>query len=218
MKRSVFALAALLAFSAAAFAQSPKAATYITDEQVKAINASPGIDRQIVSVDIGKLNEAVGIIHRGPTTPPAGARGAGGGAAGRGAATAAAQAQPCGEQMTTLPAGATPGGISHDHQTETYIIVSGGGTLVTGGRIANGRKSAPESDVTKVLNGPSCSGAIVGDDVVKKVVKVGDIIIIPANVPHGWTDISDHVDYLSVRPDPDRVLPAGYVNPVIKKP
>src|SRR5262245_65013335 len=120
MKRSVFALAALLSFSAAAFAQSPKAATYITDEQVKAINASPGIDRQIVSVDIGKLNEAVGIIHRGPTTPPAGARGAGGGAAaaggagaaGRGAAAApAAQAQPCGEQMTTLPSGATAGGI-----------------------------------------------------------------------------------------------------------
>ena len=120
--------------------------------------------------------------------------------------------------MTTLPAGATAGGISHDHQTETYIIVSSGGTLVTGGRIVNGRKSAPESDVTKVLNGPSCSGAIVGDDVVKKVVKTGDIIIIPANVPHGWTEITDHVDYLSVRPDPDRVLPAGYVNPVIKKP
>ena len=120
--------------------------------------------------------------------------------------------------MTTLPAGATSGGISHDHQTETYIIVSGGGTLVTGGRIANGRKSGPDSDVTKVLNGPSCSGAIVGDDVVKKVVKTGDIIIIPANVPHGWTEITDHVDYLSVRPDPDRVLPAGYVNPIMKKP
>jgi len=218
MERSVFALAALLGFSAAAFAQSPKAATYITDEQVKAINASPGIDRQIVSVDIGKLNEAVGIIHRGPTAP-AGGRGAAApaAAAGRGAA-AAPPAQPCGEQVTTIPAGATPGGISHDHQTETYIVVSGGGTLVTGGRIANGRKSAPESDVTKVLNGPSCSGAIVGDDVVKKVVKTGDIIIIPANVPHGWTEITDHVDYLSVRPDPDRVLPAGYVNPVIKKP
>jgi hypothetical protein len=36
-------------------------------------------------------------------------------------------------------------------------------------------------------------------------------------VPHGWTDIGDHVDYLSVRPDPDRVLPAGYVNPALKK-
>ncbi|PYS28775.1 MAG: hypothetical protein DMG11_11415 [Acidobacteria bacterium] len=205
-------IALLVAFSALAATQSPKGATYITEEQVKAINASPGVDRQIVSVDIGKLNEAVGIIHRGPTGAPAAA------AAGRGAAAApAAAAQPCGEQATTPPAGGTPGGISHDHQTETYVIISGGGTLVTGGHIVNGRKSAPDSDVTKVLNGPSCSGIIAGNDVVKRMVKAGDIVIIPATVPHGWTDITDHVDYLSVRPDPDRVLPAGYVNPIIKK-
>ena len=95
--------------------------------------------------------------------------------------------------------------------------MSGGGTLVTGGKIVNGRRSAPESAVTKVLNGPSCSGAIAGSDVVMKVVKPGDIIIIPAGVPHGWTDITDHVDYLSVRPDPDRVLASDYVNPTIKK-
>jgi mannose-6-phosphate isomerase-like protein (cupin superfamily) len=222
-----------LSYAATAIAQSPKAATYITDEQVKAVNATPGVDRQIVSVDIGKLNEAVGIIHRGPTTAGAGrgpgaAAGAGGAAAGRGtgagagASAAAGRAQaaapvPCGEQSTTPPPAGTASGISHDHQTETYIIVSGGGTLVTGGRIVNGRKSAPESEVTRVLNGPSCSGLIMGDDVVKKVVKTGDIIIIPAGVPHGWTDITDHVDYLSVRPDPDRVLPAGYVHPALKK-
>jgi len=41
-------------------------------------------------------------------------------------------------------------------------------------------------------------------------------VIIPFGVPHGWTDITDHVDYLSVRPDPDHVLQAGYVNPVLK--
>ena len=201
----------LFVFSTVAAAQSPKAATYITDGQVKAINALPGVDRQIVSVDIGKLNEAVGIIHRGPTAAPAGARGAGTGAA---AATIPA-AQECGEKTSATPAGGFPGGIEHDHQTETYVIVSGGGTLVTGGHIVNGRKSAADSDVTKVLNGPSCSGAIAGDDVVKRVVGPGDIIIIPATVPHGWTDIADHVDYLSIRPDPDRVLPAGYVNPAI---
>ena len=45
----------------------------------------------------------------------------------------------------------------------------------------------------------------------------GSALYIPAGVPHGWTDIADHVDYLSVRPDPDRVLPAGYVNPALKK-
>jgi quercetin dioxygenase-like cupin family protein len=105
----------------------------------------------------------------------------------------------------------------HDSQTETYVIVSGGGTLVTGGHILNGRKSAPDSEVTRVLNGPSCSGTIAGPDVVRKQVKTGDVIIIPAGVPHGWTDITDHVDYLSVRPDPDRVLAKDYVHPVLKR-
>src|SRR2546421_5741286 len=104
MKKSRWTLFALwISFSAVAFAQSPKAATYITDEQIKAVNSSPGVDRQIVSVDIGKLNEAVGVIHRGPTAAPAAARGAApAGGAGRGAAAAPA-AQPCGEQVAAAP-------------------------------------------------------------------------------------------------------------------
>ncbi len=211
MKRRVIAAVVLAWLPAAALAQSPKGATYITDEQVKAINAGPGVDRQIVNVDIGKLNLAVGIIHRGRSGAPAAP------AAAAAPAAPAVPAEPCGERAGTAPPAGTASGIAHDGQTETYIIVSGGGTLVTGGHIVNGRKSAPESAVTKVLNGPSCSGAIAGADVVKQVVKTGDIIIIPAGVPHGWSDIADHVDYLSVRPDPDRVLAAGYVNPLIKK-
>ena len=212
MKKQVLTgcMAAVL-FSAVAVAQSPKGATYITGDQVKAVNSLPGVDRQIVSVDIGKINEAVGVIHRGPSAPP-------GGGAARGAAPAAAPAgQPCGQTMSTPPADGTGGGITHDGQTETYYILSGSGTLVTGGHIVNGRKSAPDSEVTRVLNGPSCSGIIAGNDVVKRVVNPGDIVIIPAGVPHGWINITDHVDYLSVRPDPDRVLPAGYVNPALKK-
>ena len=172
---------------AAVFAQSgstPKAATDITDAEIKTVlkNAPPAVDQQLKVVDIGKLNLAVGIIHRGPTA-----------------------------------AGApNVGGISHDEQTETYVIVSGGGTLVTGGDLVNCTRSAPDSEVTKVLNGPSCSGPMTGA-VVRRAVSVGDVIIIPAGVPHGWTGITDHVDYLSVRPDPDRILQAGYVNPAIKK-
>ena len=87
--------------------------------------------------------------------------------------------------------------------------------MVTGGRIVNGSKSGPDAEVTTTLNGPSCSGAMVGD-VVTKVVNVGDIIIIPAGTPHGWTNIPDHVDYLSFRPS-QSALTAGYVNPAIKK-
>ena len=203
MKRLAFVFATLVPLAAAA--QNPKGATYITAEEVALVNKSPGVDRQIVNVDIGKSNLAVGVIHRGRSGAP--------GAAG---ATPAAPPAPCGENAASTPAN-TASGIAHDGQTETYIIISGSGTLVTGGRIVNGRRSAPESQVTRVLNGPSCSGPIVGDDVVRRVVKVGDIIIIPAGVPHGWADIGDHVDYLSVRPDPDRVIPQLYTNPLLKK-
>jgi hypothetical protein len=198
---------------AVAFAQSPKAATYITDEEVKKVNSQPGVDHTIRVVDIGNEHLAVGIIHRGPT---GGGPARGGAARGAPAAPSAAPAEPCAEQAGAPPVNGTPGGITHDSQTESYVIVSGGGTLVTGGHIVNGRKSAADSDVTKVLNGPSCSGTIAGADVVKRVVKTGDVIIIPAGVPHGWTDIADHVDYLSIRPSA-HVLEAGYVNPAIKK-
>jgi mannose-6-phosphate isomerase-like protein (cupin superfamily) len=210
------ALAVMATLSpAVGFAQGPKAATYITDEEVKTVSALPGIDRTIRVVDIGPENFAIGIIHRGATGGAARGTAAGAGAA-RGAAAGGAAPVPCGEPSTAPLTGATPGTIAHDQQTEGYLIVSGGGTLVTGGHIVNGTKSPPEGDVTKILNGPSCSGSTVGADVVKRVVKTGDIIIIPAGVPHGWTDITDHVDYLSFRPSA-RVLEAGYVNPAIKK-
>ena len=130
----------------AGFAQAPRLATYITDEEVKAVNATPGVDRTIKVVDIGPENYAVGVIHRGASAgggaargaAPAGA-GAAAGGAGRGAAAAAA-AEPCGEQSTAPSSGGAPGMIAHDQQTEGYLIISGGGTLVTGGKIVNGRK------------------------------------------------------------------------------
>jgi mannose-6-phosphate isomerase-like protein (cupin superfamily) len=223
----VFAVPFILA-PAVMLAQSgmkPTAATYITDEEVKTVNALPGVDRQIKVVDIGNENFAVGIVHRGPTGGAArgaaagGAAAAGaarGAAAGGGGRAAAAPAEACGTASTDPATGGTPGGISHDQQTEGYLIVSGGGTMVTGGHIVNGRKSGPTNEVTTTLNGPSCSGAIAGADVVRKVVKTGDIVIIPAGVPHGWAEITDHVDYLSFRPSA-RVLEAGYVNPALKK-
>src|SRR6266550_2846229 len=99
------AVAAVL-LPAVGLAQGNKAATYITDEEVKKVNALPGVDRTIKVVDIGPENFAIGVIHRGASAPAGGAgRGAGGGAgagaAGRGAAAAA---EPCGEQSTAPPA------------------------------------------------------------------------------------------------------------------
>jgi hypothetical protein len=189
----------------------PTKATYITKEEVDIVNSQgQGIDRNIKTVDIGHENFSVGIIHRGKTVngvavPAAGANAAG---AGRGAAAAPAPT-PCGRQMATAPSGGTAGGITHDSQTEGYYIVSGGGTMFTDGYIVNGRHN-PSPD----LNGPTCGGTAY--EVVKKLVKPGDIIIIPAGVVHGWLDIPEHVDYLSFRPSPG-ILTSGYVHPVLKK-
>jgi mannose-6-phosphate isomerase-like protein (cupin superfamily) len=182
-------------------AQFPKAATYITDEEIKTVNRSPGIDRNVRVVDIGYENLAVGVVHRVPG----------------GARSFTPIDEPCGEQSTSPQANAVPGGVTHDSQTEVYYIISGGGTLITGGHLVNGRRYATDSDVNRVLNGPSCGGMIVGSDVVKRAVKTGDVIIIPPGVPHAWADVTDHVDYLSVRPS-QRTLEPGYVHPSIRKP
>lgn len=186
---------------------TPHSATYITKAQIDAVNELPGTDRPIKVVNIGHENFALGIIHRGATGAPRPAAPAGRGAApaGRGAAPAPA---PCGVQMETAP----PGGTSmfyHENQTEGYYIVSGSGLLMTGGYVVNGRRG-----LSPDLNGPTCSGMTYGD-ITRQVVNAGDIIIIPAGVPHGWTDIPDHVDYLSFRPSPG-ILTAGWTSPAIQ--
>jgi mannose-6-phosphate isomerase-like protein (cupin superfamily) len=230
MKKAVLAVlgitALLVPFAVKTSAQQgSKAATYITKSEVDAVNATPGVDRTIRVVDLGYEHYSVGIIHRGATGAARGAAAAGGagraagGGAGRGAAGGGGgrgAAVPCGERSSTPPPAGGPSGISHDVQTEGYLIVSGAGTMVTGGHIVNGSKSAADAEVTTTLNGPSCSGAIGGSDVVTKEVHVGDIIIIPAGTPHGWSNIPEHVDYLSFRPS-QSALTAGYVNPAIKK-
>ena len=205
MKKEIKALLAtpLLALPALVGAQDNDQAyaTYITEEQWQMVNELPGVDRQIISRDIGKLNLSVGIIHRGAVE--------------RGSAqvpTGPAAERPCGVSSSNRVSGAR--GIMHYNQTESYYIASGSGTLVTGGTIMFGAEAAPDNQVTTTLNGPSCSGMIVGDWVAKHV-KEGDIIIIPAGTPHGWLEVPVHVDYLSVRPDPDRVLSDNYINPAL---
>jgi hypothetical protein len=103
-------------------------------------------------------------------------------------------------------------GPYHDYTAETYIILSGGGTLTTGGTMLN-KKPSPG---VNVMNGPG-GNATAGPGSYSRNVGPGDIIIIPPGVLHVWTHIPDQVTYLSVRPDPDRALPGGYVNPLLLK-
>jgi len=106
-------------------------------------------------------------------------------------------------------------GLAHNQVTEVYYVVSGSGTLVTGGAMPTPKTEAADSTTVKVLVGPSMSGVFQNGQ--SRKVGAGDVVIIPAGVPHGFSEIVDHIDYLSVRMDPDHVLPAGYVHDAIKR-
>ena len=105
-------------------------------------------------------------------------------------------------------------GLSHNQVTEIYYVVSGAGTLVTGGAMPAPRAEPADGATVKVLVGPSMSGVFQNGH--SRKVAAGDVVIIPAGVPHGFSEIVDHIDYLSVRMDPDHVLPAGYVHEAIR--
>jgi Cupin len=106
-------------------------------------------------------------------------------------------------------------GIGHAQVTEVYYVLSGSGVLITGTEIDDSAPLAADSEVVRVAVGPSYRAAFMGGE--RRTVSVGDVVVIPAGVLHGWVEIPDHVQYLSIRPDPDRVLPAGYVNPALER-
>jgi mannose-6-phosphate isomerase-like protein (cupin superfamily) len=206
-------LAMLFAVSPAiVLAQAPKDGVYIGDEDIKAVlKHSADIHRTIPDntirvIDMGQYQLGVAVVQRGAMT---GANAAGGNAA---PAVAANAATSCGEKR---PGATGPNGIIHDDTAESYVVISGAGTLITGGAIVNGKRSGANDEVTTILNGPSCGGIMVG--YTSHNVKVGDVIIIPERVPHGFSAIPDHITYLSIRPDLKKVLQHGYVNPALKK-
>lgn len=107
-------------------------------------------------------------------------------------------------------ASSTGGGVEHSQITEVYHVIEGNATLVTGGTIDNPRDFPPDSNVVKVLNGPSTQGGIIQHGVSRRVGP-GDVVIIPPNTPHWFSEITTpQIVYLVVRVDPRQVLPAGY--------
>jgi mannose-6-phosphate isomerase-like protein (cupin superfamily) len=171
------------------------------------IKAPPNFyDRTLRILDMGTYQLAVAVATHEPTSQTADIR----------PASRGAKAVACG--ISAMPAGAKSGpsdGISHDDTSETYVVISGSGTLVTGGRILNGSHSAPDSETSKYLAGPSCLGPIVGN-VKTHEIAPGDVVVIPAGVPHGWANVTSKMTYLTIRPDPKKVLQSGYVNPGLK--
>lgn len=109
---------------------------------------------------------------------------------------------------TTHPASGSA--VEHSEITEVYHVISGNGTLVTGGVLENPKAVEPDADGVKVLVGPSTRGDRIQGGVSRKLGP-GDVVIIPPNTPHWFSEVtSDQIVYLVVRVDPKKVLPAGY--------
>ena len=95
-------------------------------------------------------------------------------------------------------------------------MISGSGTLLTGGTVENARPAAADSEIVRVAVGPSNQGTFK-EPAQRRRVGAGDVVIIPPGVYHGFDEITTGIEYLAVRPDPDHVLPAGFVHPAVKK-
>jgi hypothetical protein len=224
-------------------AQSRAGAIDITAEQFEAVAAASGGDDSLRIVDVGKYLIGVGMNHRTATNRTGGRGGGngnggnagnqgrsngaaqgrnaagnqGGGAGGRGNTGGGRGNAPACGVAGTPSADAVSGAVMHTGPGETYVIMSGGGVLATGGHIVNGRASLPDEVLQTIQNGPSCVGALDGPGVVRRMVKAGDAVIIPPFTPHVWVSIPDHVDYVSVRTDPDKVMTHDFVHPVVQK-
>ena len=102
------------------------------------------------------------------------------------------------------PPSTTLGAIQHHNQTEVYYVVSGRGTLVTGGELTNGRALPAEGATVRTLTGPSSVGGIEGGE--SREIGPGDMLIIPAGSPHGFSEVVETITYIVVRVDPDQLV------------
>ena len=75
------------------------------------------------------------------------------------------------------------GAIAHAGNTELHYIIEGSGTIVTGGTIVPGGNGKP---------------AAIADGVSQRF-KPGDVVIVPANSPHWYSQLDGAVTYLEVR-------------------
>ncbi|HEY1303970.1 MAG TPA: AraC family ligand binding domain-containing protein [Vicinamibacterales bacterium] len=94
----------------------------------------------------------------------------------------------------------------HDQVSEVYHIVDGTATLMLGPDITNRERRPATSQTVREFNGPGNNGAEIRNGKSYQL-KPGDVVVIPAGTGHWFTKIDDHIDYLMVRIDPDKITP-----------
>lgn len=107
---------------------------------------------------------------------------------------------------TRLDKPGTSSVAEHDHVSEVYHVISGSATLVTGPDLVDAQRRPATNENVRLLNGPGSNAASIRNGVTHQL-KAGDAIIIPAGTGHWFTRIDDHISYLMIRIDPDKVVP-----------
>jgi mannose-6-phosphate isomerase-like protein (cupin superfamily) len=94
----------------------------------------------------------------------------------------------------------------HDQVSEVYHIIDGSATLMLGPDIVGAKRRPATLETVRLFNGPGSNGTSIRNGT-SYDLKAGDVVVIPAGTGHWFTKIDDHIDYLMVRIDPDKVTP-----------
>jgi mannose-6-phosphate isomerase-like protein (cupin superfamily) len=135
------------------------------------------VDQQVRSVDVGKVQVGIGSIYRGKLGQA------------KGAENIVAEAV-----------------AEHEQVSEVYYVIEGSATLLTGPDLVDPKPRPSTLKTVREQNGPGFSAASIKNPEVHEL-KAGDMIIIPAGTGHWFTKIDDHIRYVMVRLDPDKILP-----------
>jgi quercetin dioxygenase-like cupin family protein len=84
---------------------------------------------------------------------------------------------------------ATSGEVEvHDKETDTFYVLDGSATLITGGTMVGGRVTEPNQHRGKSITGGEAH----------QLTK-GDVVVIPAGIPHWFKEVPRSIDYYVVK-------------------
>jgi len=94
----------------------------------------------------------------------------------------------------------------HDLVSEVYHVISGAGTIELGPDLVGKERRNANDNTVRLLNGPGNNAKSIRNGILYDL-KQGDVVVIPAGTGHRFTKIDDHITYLMIRIDPDKVTP-----------
>lgn len=82
--------------------------------------------------------------------------------------------------------------LQHGKKSDFMVIQDGEGTFMSGGELVNAKPGGEDSGD---MRGESIHGGV------SRVLKAGDVMFVPAGIPHGFVETKDHVTFVMVRFD-----------------